>query len=314
MSLPKPPGSPQVTHLPYRSLAAFFGEKFGGRARKISLDAGFSCPNREGTVGVGGCVFCDPTSFSPSRSSQEMSIHDQIEDGIRRLGVRHSVVQFIAYFQPASNTYGPLPRLREAYQQAVEHPSIVGLVVGTRPDCAGDEVLDLLAELASDTWVSVEYGLQSIHDRTLELLNRGHTYRAFEDAVKRSQQRSLAVGAHVILGLPDESVEDMKQTARQLARLGVDSVKLHNLCAVKGTPLTDWVADGRVRLPQMAEYAGWVVDFLELLPADCVIDRLCGDAPPEYLVGPDWCLDKSALRRAVLAEFEHRGSHQGSRQ
>jgi len=302
----------QSDYLPYLGMAAFCEKRFGGKVRKISLDAGFSCPNRDGTVGVGGCVFCDPASFSPSRRSKGHSINRQIEEGMRRLKSRYNVERFIAYFQPASNTYAPVERLWEVYREAFDHPAVVGLAIGTRPDCAPDEVLDLLAELAAKKWVSVEYGLQSSHDRTLELINRGHTFEAFEDAVLRTRLRSLAVGAHVVLGLPDESAEDMRQTARHLARLRVDSVKLHNLHAVKGTLLADWVADGKVSLPTMDQYVGWVVDFIERLPVDCVIDRLSGDAPREYLVGPEWCLDKSAVRRAILAEFERRVTRQGS--
>ena len=304
--------NPQATRSPYYSLASFFGAKFGCRVHKISLDAGFTCPNRDGTVGLGGCVFCNPESFSPSRRFHQAPIDHQIEEGIRRLKHRQAVDRFVAYFQPATNTHAPTRRLRVVYQQALSHPAVVGLVVGTRPDCAADDVLDLLAELSRTTWVSIEYGLQSIHDRTLKLLNRGHNYQAFEDAVRRSQERSLAVGAHVILGLPGESTEDIRATAHELARLQLDSVKLHNLYAVRGTPLADWLAAGKVSLPQFDQYVGWAVDFIERLPADCVIDRLSGSVPRRYLLGPDWCLDGSAVRRAIEAEFTRRGTRQGT--
>ncbi len=219
----------------------------------------------------------------------------------------------MAYFQPATNTHAPTRRLRELYQQAISHPAIVGLVIGTRPDCVADDVLDLLAKLSRTTWVSIEYGLQSIHDRTLKLLNRGHNCQAFEDAVRRSQERSLAVGAHVILGLPGESTEDIRATARELARLQLDSVKLHNLYVAKGTPLADWLAAGKVCLPRLDQYVSWAADFIERLPAGCVIDRLSAGVPRQYLVGPDWCLDGSAIRRAIEAELSRRGTHQGSR-
>ena len=219
----------------------------------------------------------------------------------------------MAYFQPGTNTYGPIDRLRLAYQEATSHPDVVGLAIGTRPDCVGEEILDLLADLARRTWVVVEYGLQTIHDRTLDLLNRGHHYDAFLDAYRRTRRRNLDVAVHVILGLPGESREDMRATARELARLEIHSVKLHNLYAVRNTVLADQVAAGRVRLPEFHEYVGYVVDFLEELPGDVVIERLCGDAPPEYLVGPAWCLDKAAVRSAVEAEFRRRGTCQGCR-
>jgi hypothetical protein len=219
----------------------------------------------------------------------------------------------VAYFQPATNTYGPIDRLRRAYLDALSHPEVVGLAIGTRPDCAGDDVLDLLAELAGRTWLVIEYGLQTVHDRTLDLLRRGHHYDAFADAYQRSRRRGLNVAVHVILGLPGESRDDMLATARTLAALDLHSVKPHNLYAVRNTALADQVAAGQVRLPEFGEYISCLVDFLEELPGNFVIERLCGDAPPEYLVGPQWCLDKAAVRRAVEAEFRRRGTWQGFR-
>ncbi len=278
---------------------------------KVSLDGGFGCPNRDGSLGTRGCVFCDPASFSPSRRSVSASISAQLEEGIRRLGARYRVDRFVAYFQPGTNTYAPVEQLRALYEQAIAHPKVVGLAIGTRPDCVPDDVLDLLSELAGQTWVSIEYGLQTIHDRTLDWMNRGHHYEAFLDAVQRSRRRGLKVGVHVILGLPGESRDDMLATARELARLEIDSVKLHNLYAVHNTPLAGMVARGEVRLVELDEYVGLVVDFLEQLPPSCVIDRLSGDAPPEYLVGPSWCLDKPAVRAAVEAEFQRRNAWQG---
>ena len=297
--------------LPYHSLNSFYRKKFGTKVWKLSLDAGCNCPNRDGTLATLGCVFCDPASFSPSRRMGLLSVAEQLQEGIRRLNRRYAAERFVAYFQPGTNTYGPIDRLRLAYQEAVSHPDVVGLAIGTRPDCVGEEILDLLAELAGRTWVVVEYGLQTIHDRTLDLLNRGHHYDAFLDAYRRTRRRNLDVAVHVILGLPGESREDMRATARELARLEIHSVKLHNLYAVRNTVLADQVAAGRVRLPEFQEYVDYVVDFLEELPGEVVIERLCGDAPPEYLVGPPWCLDKAAVRSAVEAEFRRRGTCQG---
>ncbi len=238
-------------------------------------------------------------------------IDQQIEQGIVRLRARYGVDQFLAYFQPGTNTYAAADRLRTLYQQAISHPAVVGLIVGTRPDCVEDDVLDLLGELSGETWLSIEFGLQTIHNRTLKWMNRGHDADAFPDAVRRSRSRGLRVGAHVILGLPGESQADMMATAEELARLQIDSVKLHNLHAVRDTRLAEMVASGEVRLPDREEYVGWVVDFIERLPDGCVIDRLSGDAPADYLVGPAWCLDKSAVREAIVAEFRRRGSWQG---
>ena len=232
---------------------------------------------------------------------------------MRRLASRHAAEGFVAYFQPATNTYGPLDRLRQLFEEASGHPKVVGLAIGTRPDCVGEPVLDMLAELSARTWLTLEFGLQTIHDRTLDWLGRGHHVDAFLDAARRTRQRGLEMGVHVILGLPGESRQDMAATAGQIARLGVASVKLHNLYAVRGTRLADMLAAGEVRLPEREEYVRDVVDFLEVLPPDCVIDRLSGDAPRQYLVGPAWCLDKAAIRAAVEAELARRGSWQGCR-
>ncbi len=320
--------------LSYHSLNFFYRKRFGGKIWKVSVDAGCTCPNRDGTLSTAGCIFCDPESFSPSRrfrlphtsergggdvesekpqAAPPYPIAAQLDEGIRRLGRRHSAQQFLAYFQPATNTYGSLEQLRAAYREAASHPQVVGLIVGTRPDCAGDEILDVLADLAKDTWVLIEFGVQTIHDRTLDRLNRGHHFDAFLDAHCRCRQRGLNVGVHVILGLPGESRDDMLATARTLAGLDIHSIKPHNLYAVHRTVLADEVAAGRIRLPELDEYVGYLVDFLEETPGSVVIDRLCGDAPPEYLVGPQWCLDKAAVRAAVEAEFQRRGSWQGKK-
>ncbi len=297
--------------LHYYSHNFFLGKKFGRRIWKVSLDAGCTCPNRDGSLGTAGCIFCDPESFSPSRRLRLSSITAQLEAGIQRVRQHHAAEGFVAYFQPATNTYGPLERLRRLYEEALAHPLVVGLAVGTRPDCAGDAVLDTLAELSARTWLTIEFGLQTIHDRTLDWLNRGHHVDAFLDAARRIGQRGLAMGVHVILGLPGESRADMAATARQVARLGAASVKFHNLYAVHGTRLAEMLAAGEVRLPERDEYVSYVVDFLEVLPPSCVIERLSGDAPRRYLVGPAWCLDKAAIRTAIDAELLRRGSWQG---
>ncbi len=300
-----------VAGLRYHSLNWFLRHKFGCRVAKVSVDAGCTCPNVDGTVGTGGCVFCNIRSFSPSRRLEGLSITAQIDEGIRRFRRPRGPERFLAYFQPATNTYAPVERLRRAFDEAAGHPEVVGLVIGTRPDCVPDDTLDLLADLARRTWLVVEYGLQSIHGRSLTWLGRGHGYEAFLDAVARTRARGLNFGVHVILGLPGEDRDDMLATARAVAASGAHSVKLHNLYAVRDTHLADLVCRGEVRLLELEEYAARVVDFLEITPPDCVVDRLGGNAPPEYLIGPQWCLDKSAPRKAVETEFVRRGSWQG---
>lgn len=232
---------------------------------------------------------------------------------MRRLRSRIAAEKFLAYFQPATNTYAPVERLRPLYEQAVSHPDVVGLAIGTRPDCVPDEVLDLLTDLASRTYLSLELGLQTIHERSLVWMNRGHGYAEFLDAMERSRGRGFEICAHVILGLPGETREDTLATAREVARLGLDAVKLHNLYAVKNTVLADQVAAGQVRLMEREEYVETVVQFLEVLPPSCVVERITGDAPPDYFVGPAWCLDKHGVRRAIEEEFKRRGAWQGKR-
>lgn len=307
------PSDWRAAGLRYHTLNFFYRNKFGGKVRKLSLDAGCSCPNRDGALGTLGCVFCDIASFSPSRRVEPRAIAVQLHDGIHRLRERKIAQKFIAYFQPATNTYGPIDELRRCFFTAAAHPDVVGVAVGTRPDCVSDEILDMLAELAQRTWLLLEFGVQTRHDRTLDLLNRGHHFAAFRDAYARTRARGIDIGAHIILGLPGESAAEMQATARELARLEIHSLKIHNLYAVHGTRLAEQVTAGQVRLPTCAEHVAHVVDFLEETPAACVIDRISGDAPPEYLLGPDWCRDKRAIRAAVDAEFDRRSTWQGCR-
>jgi radical SAM protein (TIGR01212 family) len=286
-------------------------QQFGHRVQKVSIDAGFTCPNVDGTVALGGCTFCDNRSFSPSRRVPKQSIAAQIDDGIARLKRRYDCEHFMAYFQPATNTYAPVERLRPLYEQALAHPEVVALAIGTRPDAVPDDVLDLLAEFGQRTYLSVEYGLQTMHDRSLDWMNRGHHHDAFIDAMERSHGRGFEICAHLILGLPGESREDMLATAREAVRLGVDSVKLHNLYAVKRTILAEQVTRGEVQLMERDDYIRTLVDILELLPPHIIVERISGDAPPDYFIGPSWCLDKPAVRRALEHELQRRDSWQG---
>jgi len=298
--------------LRYHSYNHFLRQRFGGRVQKVSVDARFTCPNVDGTVATGGCTFCDNRSFSPSRRLPRQAIADQIAEGIRSLRRRYQKVErFIAYFQPATNTYAPVDRLRSVYAEALVHPAVVGLAIGTRPDCVADDVLDLLSDIASQTYVSVEYGMQTMHDRSLDWMNRGHHHEATVDAMRRSRGRGFEICAHVMLGLPGETRECMLATAREVARLGFDAVKIHNLYAVKNTPLADQVARGEVTLMERAAYIETLVDFLELLPPNMLVERISGDAPGDYFIGPAWCLEKPAVRLAFEAELVRRDSWQG---
>jgi uncharacterized protein len=299
--------------LRYFAYNFFLRRKFGHRVQRVSVDAGFTCPNVDGTVTTGGCAFCDNRSFSPSRRLPRSSISEQIDEGIRRMQGRYDCEHFMAYFQPATNTYAPVDRLRQVYEQALADPRIVALAIGTRPDCVPDEVLDLLAELAQCTFLSVEYGMQTMHDRSLDWLNRGHRHAAFIDAMQRSRGRGFEICAHLIVGLPDESRDDILASARELVRLDVDAVKIHNLYAVRNTRLAEQLERGEVRLMERDEYLDTLIAVLELLPPRVVVERTSGDAPPKYFVAPAWCLDKPAVRAALDEELRRRDTWQGKR-
>lgn len=289
----------------------FLRNRFGCRVQKISLDGGFTCPNVDGTVAVGGCTFCDNRAFSPSRRVQRSGIADQIERGITGLRRRYKTEKFLAYFQPATNTYGPVDKLRSLYEAALLDPRIVGLVIGTRPDCVPNEVLDLLDSFAKSTYVSLELGMQSMHNASLEWMNRGHGHDAFVDAMTRMIGRDFGVSVHVMLGLPGESHEMMMQTAREVARWNPHGVKIHNLYAVERTPLAEQVRSGKVGLLELEEYVEILADFLEILPSDVVIERISGDAPPVNLVAPQWCLHKGSIKTRLNSVLSERGTVQG---
>ena len=299
--------------LRYYAYNFYLRKQFGQRVQHVSVDAKMTCPNVDGTVAKGGCVFCDNRSFSPSRRTRRAEIIEQIDEGIRRLKLRYKVDRFLAYFQPATNTYAPVERLRPLYEAALEHPKVVGLVIGTRPDCVPDDVLELLTEMASQTYLLVEYGMQTAHDRSLEWMNRGHGHEATCDGIERSRNRNFGIGVHIMLGLPGETPEDMMYTADEVARLKIDAIKIHNLYAVRNTPMAADVESGKVRLLEFKEYITLLVDFLERIPSTVRVERISGDVPKDYLIGPAWCLDKPAIREAVHAEFQRRDSWQGCR-
>jgi uncharacterized protein len=297
----------------YYAFSRFLRERFGTPVYRVTVDAGFTCPNVDGTVTTGGCVYCDNRSFSPNRRLPRTPIRQQVQRGIGILNKRYGVERFIAYFQAATNTHAPIEKLKRLYDEALDHPQVVGLAVGTRPDSVPDPVLDLLEDYARNRYVCLELGLQTIHDRSLDWMNRGHHYDAFVDAVNRCQGRGLDLCAHVILGLPGESHADVMATADALAALPVQGVKIHNLHVVRHTPLEGQYQAGEVRLFERDEYVAVLCDFLERLPPGMVVHRLSGDAPPDYLVAPQWCLDKPGLLRAIHAELARREGWQGKK-
>ncbi|MFO7978530.1 MAG: TIGR01212 family radical SAM protein [Bacteroidales bacterium] len=265
--------------------------RYGGRIQKVVVNAGFSCPNRDGTVGVGGCSFCNNEGFSPSYCHQGDSIIGQIENGLTFLDQRYKKPEhYVAYFQSYSNTHAPLEVLEQRYRQALEHPRIEGLVVGTRPDCVNEQKLDYLARLAHHHMISVEYGLESCYNDTLKRINRGHTFEQSVKAIEMSAARGLHTGIHIIFGLPGESRLQMLQQANILSELPISSIKFHQLQIVKGTAIESEYASNpdRFNLFGMEEYIQFIVSFVEQLRPDITIERFSGEVPPRLNAGPSW--------------------------
>ena len=295
----------------YTDLNRYFRSTFGCRVQKIAVDAGLTCPNRDGTIGTGGCIYCNTRGSGTGFFKQGLSITEQIERGKKHLTRRYKAKKFLVYFQSFSNTYAPLPVLRELYGEALKFSDVVGLSIGTRPDCVNKPVLDLLESYAADHLIWVEYGLQSAHDNTLALINRGHDAACFARAVENTRDRGLNVCAHVIIGLPGENRSHVLKTARFLSDLGIDGVKLHLLYVVRGTRLDTMYREGAYRCLDQDEYVGIVCDFLEHIPEQVVIQRLTGDPHPDELVAPQWALDRNETFARINRELERRDTRQG---
>ena len=299
-----------MSHLPYSDLNSALRARFGCRVQKITLDAGLTCPNRDGTVGTGGCIYCN-TRGSGTGAFPEKSITEQLESAKEFLRRRYKAKKFIAYFQSFSNTYAPVEKLRALYEEALAVEDIVGLAIGTRPDCVEEPVLNLCAEMGEKTYVSMEYGLQSIHDVTLKLISRGHNYETFLDAVARTRAKGLEVCVHVIVGLPGEDKKDMLATARALGKTDIQAVKIHLLYVIRDTALHQLYEKGLYRCLTREQYIDIVCDFLALLPPDVIIHRLTGDPHPEELVAPLWALEKETNLRVIRETLSKRDLWQG---
>jgi len=295
----------------YYDLNRYLRGLFGCRVQKITVDAGLSCPNRDGRITTGGCIYCNARGSGTGAHAAGMSITDQLLQGKQRLARRYNAKKFIAYFQSFSNTYAPVAALRSLYTEALAVEGVVGLSVGTRPDCIDDAVLDLLAEMATSSLVWLEIGLQSAHDTTLDRINRGHDFACFERAVMSARERGIKVCAHAILGLPGENAGQMQATADALARIGIDGIKLHLLYVIQGTALETLYRRGEYRCLDQAEYVERVCDFLERIPETVVIQRLTGDPHRDELVAPQWSLRKQETLDLIRQRLQQRNTCQG---
>lgn len=297
----------------YRTFNNYLKEQFGTRVYRVPLDAGFTCPNRDGTRAFGGCTFCDDRGSGAPTINLQASLRRQLFEGVERIRRRFKANKFLAYFQAFSNTYAPEGVLRSLYDTALEHPEVVGLCIGTRPDCVPDNILDMLAEYNRRTFVWLELGLQSAFDRTLAAINRGHSAAEFFDAVRRTKLRGLKVATHLIFGLPGETREQMLETVHLVGQSGLDAIKIHQLVVYRGTPMETDYRQGNLPLLAEDEYVSLVADALELIPQEMVVMRLVAEGTPDELIAPQWSLKKERVMQRIHAELKRRNSRQGSR-
>lgn len=299
---------------PVYTVNDYLRARFGQRVYKVTLDAGFTCPNRDGSLAFGGCTFCNNAGFSPNSVGPRRSIEEQLARGIAFVRHRFKARKFIPYFQAYTNTYGPVEHLRRLYDRVAFHPEVVGLAIGTRPDCVNGEILDLIESYASpEREVWLEYGLQSAHDETLRRVNRGHDVAAFETAMALTTGRAIRVIVHVIFGLPGEDRSMMLETIDYLRQFDIHGLKLHVLHILPQTVMEREYREGAIRLLELEEYVELACDALERLLPTVVVHRLSADSPPEMLIAPKWCGERALVRTRILSEFVRRGTYQGAR-
>jgi hypothetical protein len=288
--------------------------RFGGPVFKVSVDAGFTCPNRDGTIGTSGCIYCNNDSFRPNSCHPALSIGEQINSGIGFIRKRYGVDKFLAYFQPYTNTYAPVGELERLYTEALVNPEVIGLAIGTRPDMIDDQKIGLLQSLAEKYFVLIEYGMQSIYDKTLQFMNRGHDYRTFLTALEMTRDRNVLIGAHIILGFPTETSEETLAMAGELSNLPVDFLKIHHLQVVRGTPLAVLYREKAFHLFSYDEYIGFVTQFLERLSPRIVLQRLFAASPGNLLIAPLWERSGQQTIRDIERNLASKDTWQGKKQ
>lgn len=300
---------------PYNEFSDFLKDVFPGKVQKISLNAGFTCPNRDGTKGFGGCTYCNNQTFSPEYCHTEKSITRQLEEGVAFFARKYPEMRYLAYFQAYTNTYDATERLITKYEEALRFPGVCGLIVGTRPDCMPDDLLDYFSDLSKHSFVLVEYGVESTLDKTLRRINRGHTYAEAEEAIRRTASQGIYTGAHLILGLPGESREEILSHAGRISKLPLTTLKLHQLQLIRNTRMAKEFEESPAdfHLYSVDEYIDLVIDFVERLNPDIVVERFVSQSPKELLIAPDWGLKNYEFTAKVLKRFAERNTWQGRR-
>ena len=276
--------------LAYNDFGTWIRQRFPFRVQKIAVDAGFTCPNRDGRLSTGGCVYCDNRTFNPSYCNPLKSVTEQLEEGKRFFQRKYPDMKYLAYFQAFTNTYAPVSKLRKLYEEALCVPDVVGLVIGTRPDCVSDELLDYLEELNRRTFLLMEYGVETANDATLRLINRGHDFACARQAVERTHQRGILTGAHVILGLPGEDAAESLRQASVISSLPIDILKIHQLQIVKGTRLAALYEEKPFHVYTVEEYLDLIARYISLLRDDLILERFVSQCPPDKLIAPRWGL------------------------
>lgn len=298
---------------PYRDFGNFLKEIFPYKVQKISINAGFTCPNRDGKKGFGGCTYCNNQTFSPEYCHTEKSVKEQLEEGIRFFSRKYPEMKYLAYFQAYTNTYDEIDRLIAKYEEALSFPDVVGLIIGTRPDCMPNELLDYFSTLSQNKFVMIEYGLESTSDRTLIRINRGHTHAESENAILRTTDRGIYTGVHLILGLPGESKEEILHHADVLSALPITTLKLHQLQLIRHTRMAKEFEETpeEFHLYTADEYIDLVIDFMERLNPRIVVERFVSQSPKELLIAPDWGLKNFEFTAKVNKRIAERNTYQG---
>ncbi len=295
----------------YYDLKSFWLNRFERRVYKLQIDAGFTCPNRDGTVSTGGCIYCDGRGSRLRQIGPLPSVSEQIRWGKEYYRKNRNAAKFIAYFQTFTNTYAPIEKLKELYDEALANEDVIGLSIGTRPDCVPDGIIDLLRDYAIKSHIWLELGLQSIHDKTLRLINRGHSAATFFDALHRLSGSNIHICAHIIVGLPGETREDILETARAIAPLPIHGIKIHALLALRGTVVGDLYEKGEITMFSREDYVRTVSNILEILPPEMVIQRLTAEGYRDIFLGPKWAVNKMEVLNAIDKELDERNSYQG---
>lgn len=295
----------------YNDYGSWIRSQFNFRIQKISIDGGFSCPNRDGTVSAGGCTFCDNRTFNPSYCNPAKSIREQIQTGKDFFARKYPTMRYLAYFQAYSNTYAPLDTLRRRYEEALSQDGVVGIVIGTRPDCVTEETLDYLEELSRSTFVIVEYGIESVDNATLKRLNRGHTFECSRDAIIATHERGILTGGHIILGLPGETAEDNIRQAAETSALPLDILKLHQLQIIRGTQLAEDYLIKPFKLYTADEYIDVCIRYIERLRKDLVLERFVSQSPADMLIAPKWGIKNHEFTDRLVNELKRRRTWQG---